>query len=802
MKEVLVWAVVGFMVSSIAAQVNEQVTNPCVEAKSCGQCIAISPRCGWCADTNYDKTYKDRCDLLTNFKEEGCSPANISNPQNKLSFVTDRPVQDGLAEGDAIQIQPQSVNIKIRPNNPEKITMTFRLAENYPVDLYYLMDLSNSMKDDKENLAALGNKIAAEMVNITKNFRLGFGSFVDKVVMPYVSTVPSKLQMPCDGCEPPYSYKNQLKLDRNTSLFEEYVKKARVSGNLDAPEGGFDAIMQAVQCKTQIGWRDQSRKMLLFSTDAGFHFAGDGKLGGIVKPNDGSCHLDGTGKYTEAENQDYPSVSQISTKIRENSINVIFAVTEDQLNVYEKLSKYIEGSEATKLAADSSNIVQVIKNNYQRITSKVEMNTQFAENITVKFMSSCKTGGEKIETKSCEGLSIGDSVTFDIYVSVSDCPAEVSKRSRTFSIYPVGLSEKLEISLDLICECDCEKPDKEQSKSPLCNGNGTFECGQCTCDQGRYGKKCECDGSQSTSDESIALCRNPNSTSQVVCSGRGECVCGRCECLPRRAHSAQKYSGEFCNCDDYSCSYHDNQLCGGHGRCDCGTCKCDEGYEGDSCSCPKSKETCFTSKGLECNGVGVCECGVCKCNATSDYKGPTCEECPTCPGKCEENKNCALCMGFQTGKYTAEDCKKYCQHVTLVDEINEEEVKQRDDLNLCQFSDDEDDCRYFFTYKYVENNNVEVQVQKTKVCPESVNILAIVLGTIGGIVFFGLVLLVIWKIYTTIHDQREFAKFEKETQNAKWDTEGNPLYNPATSSFVNPAFDNTTKTDAPSNQKI
>jgi len=30
------------------------------------------------------------------------------------------------------------------------------------------------------------------MSEITKNFRLGFGSFVDKVVMPYVSTVPSK----------------------------------------------------------------------------------------------------------------------------------------------------------------------------------------------------------------------------------------------------------------------------------------------------------------------------------------------------------------------------------------------------------------------------------------------------------------------------------------------------------------------------------------------------------------------------------------------------------------------------------
>ena len=44
-------------------------------------------------------------------------------------------------------------------DKPEKFTLTFRLAENYPVDLYYLMDLSNSMKDDKEKLAALGNKI-------------------------------------------------------------------------------------------------------------------------------------------------------------------------------------------------------------------------------------------------------------------------------------------------------------------------------------------------------------------------------------------------------------------------------------------------------------------------------------------------------------------------------------------------------------------------------------------------------------------------------------------------------------------
>ena len=86
-------------------------------------------------------------------------------------------------------------------------------------------------------------------------------------------------------------------------------------GNLDAPEGGFDAIMQAIVCKDIIGWRDKARRLLVFSTDAGFHYAGDGKLGGIVVPNDGVCHMDEKGVYTHSSLQDYPSVSQINHKV-------------------------------------------------------------------------------------------------------------------------------------------------------------------------------------------------------------------------------------------------------------------------------------------------------------------------------------------------------------------------------------------------------------------------------------------------------------------------------------------------------
>jgi len=41
-------------------------------------------------------------------------------------------------------------------------------------------------------------------------------------------------------------------------------------------------------------------------------------------------------------------------------------------------------------------------------------------------------------------------------------------------------------------------------------------------------------------------------------------------------------------------------------------------------------------------------------------------------------------------------------------------ITEDENLHLCQFNDEEDDCRYFFTYEYVENNQVKVEVQKTK----------------------------------------------------------------------------------------
>lgn len=56
------------------------------------------------------------------------------------------------------------------------------------------------------------------------------------------------------------------------------VRDSKISGNVDLPEGGFDGIVQAIVCEQAIGWRSLARRLLIFTSDAGFHSAGDGKV--------------------------------------------------------------------------------------------------------------------------------------------------------------------------------------------------------------------------------------------------------------------------------------------------------------------------------------------------------------------------------------------------------------------------------------------------------------------------------------------------------------------------------------------
>jgi len=717
-----------------------------------------------------------------------CDLEYIINPDSEFRRISDLALSKAREGKEAVQIRPQRVSLRLRINEAYDMQLQYAQAEDYPVDLYYLMDLSKSMEDDKHKLSELGELLAERMQSITSNFRLGFGSFVDKVVMPYVSTVPAKLIAPCEGCEAPYGFKNHMPLGVEATSFSREVKRAAVSGNLDAPEGGFDAIMQAIVCKDRIGWRDRARRLLVFSTDASFHYAGDGKLGGIVKPNDGQCHLDTEGTYTHSTLQDYPSVSQINQKVKENSVNLIFAITKEQLNIYEQLGKHVEGASYGMLSNDSSNVVELVQDQYNKISSSIEVKDNATGVVKVTYYSSCLGNGPSVQTNKCDGLKVGTVVNFTARIELTGCPADPREWRQLFQIYPVGINESLLVDLEMLCDCDCERPGNPGyvSQAEECNYGGDLKCGICHCDDSHSGRYCECDSNTAGLGDFEALCRSDNTT-DVLCNDRGSCICGVCECHPR-SNPNEVVSGQYCECDNFSCDYYNGLPCAGpdHGTCECGKCVCKPGWTGSDCSCADTTDTCVSPRGGEiCSGKGECVCGECQCieENGSRYSGKYCEECPTCPSKCPEYVPCIQCQVFESGPLTAEECSN-CSFVPVeVDVAKEENPSDKQ----CWFYDD-DDCRVTFVYGYDDENKFVVRVQKTKECPPVLNILGIILGVIGAVVAIGFALLLLWKLFTIIHDRREFARFEKERQMAKWDTGENPIYKQATSTFKNPTY--------------
>ncbi len=48
--------------------------------------------------------------------------------------------------------------------------------------------------------------------------------------------------------------------------------------NDDDPEALLDGLLQAAVCDDLIGWREESRKLILAFTDQLYHLAGDGKV--------------------------------------------------------------------------------------------------------------------------------------------------------------------------------------------------------------------------------------------------------------------------------------------------------------------------------------------------------------------------------------------------------------------------------------------------------------------------------------------------------------------------------------------
>lgn len=60
-------------------------------------------------------------------------------------------------------------------------------------------------------------------------------------------------------CMPPHGYIHVLSLTDNIAEFRNAVNKQKISGNIDTPEGGFDAMLQAAVCQVKYLFKTKKR---------------------------------------------------------------------------------------------------------------------------------------------------------------------------------------------------------------------------------------------------------------------------------------------------------------------------------------------------------------------------------------------------------------------------------------------------------------------------------------------------------------------------------------------------------------
>jgi hypothetical protein len=155
----------------------------------------------------------------------------------------------------------------LEDGKPAKILYFRGMGQGRPVDIVFVLDLTESMQPYvdavKQNIITFAHDLAAN----NRDYRLGLVTFEDYVISEY----------PDCNCE----YRNQMTPDVNK--FIDWVSPLRATGGGDIPEDQLDALAYAAT----LPFRPEAQGIVILITDAPPHVAGDGpdKLGDLAYQN-------------------------------------------------------------------------------------------------------------------------------------------------------------------------------------------------------------------------------------------------------------------------------------------------------------------------------------------------------------------------------------------------------------------------------------------------------------------------------------------------------------------------------------
>lgn len=490
-------------VFSFVAKVNayncesHDLNNICTENSdgTCEKCLQAHPCCAWCFQATFNET---RCNTKENLVKAGCSIDTINYEVSTLAVVQEKDYSVILEAGKdepAIQMKPQKVKVKLKPRDSVSFQLKYKPAENYPLDLYFLMDISYTMKDHLEAVAELGETLPGFLKNLTSTFQLALGLYMDKISMPFYYMDRNHFENPCfeteaNTCQKGFDFKHVLNFTNKVEEFIDIIDNSKVSANVDDLEGGFDALMQVLVCEEEMKWRKHSRKIVVIATDGLMHSAGDGLLSGTIKKNPGVCNLDKEGNYVGALDYDYPSLEELYLKLLEKKTNVLFVLRHKIVeNFYKELNFKLPDITSYKLLTENSSnsVLKVISDGYTNVVKNLKFSSKSnLENspITVTAFSHCNKD-ELYETWnktfSCDNVEIGKEYIFNITLEMKDVPQN-GIQGEIIKIEELNIKEDLQIEVEYFAiECQCEDDDPELHKK--CQ-NGEFKCGKCNCQYG------------------------------------------------------------------------------------------------------------------------------------------------------------------------------------------------------------------------------------------------------------------------------------------------------------------------------